>query len=152
MEHRAAVLRSGAIRGEPGDLPDNRATQYVSSDTQFNESAGTDAAAGQARAGSDQISHRAAGDRHGESGGERPCRLRDDLLPARPAAHRPIRLLLVLFLLLLLIPGGVRGRVEDEAGGGRAARPAPPRRRDAAHGEATVRLRDDTLRPGRRRV
>lgn len=46
----------------------------------------------------------------------------------------------------------MRSRVEDEAGSGCAARPAPPRRGDAAHGETAVRVRDDTLRPGRRRV
>lgn len=152
VEHQDAVLRNGTLCGKSGHLPDDREAQHVPGDTQSDESTSADAAAGQARAGPNQVSHRAAGDRHGESGAERPRRLRHDLLPTGSAAHRPVRLLLVLLFLLLPVPGGVRGRVEDKAGGGRATRAAPPRRGDAAHGEAAVRIRNDTLRSGRRRV
>lgn len=57
VEHRATVLRGGTLRGEPGDLLDDRATQHILGDTQSNESFGADAAAGQARAGADQVPH-----------------------------------------------------------------------------------------------
>lgn len=59
MEYRAAVLRYGALRGEPGHLPDDRETQHILGDTQFNEPAGSDVTAGQTRARPDQVSHRA---------------------------------------------------------------------------------------------
>lgn len=152
MEYRTTVLRNRALRRKPGHLLDDREAKHVSGDPQSDESTGTDVAARQARAGPDQVSHRATSDRPGESGAERSRRLRDDLLSSGPVAHRSVRLFFVLLLLLLPLLGSVRGRVEGEADGGFTPCPTSSCRGNAAHGEATVRLRDNTLRSGWRRV
>ena len=42
--------------------------------------------------------------------------LRNRVLPSRPAAHRPLCLLLRLLLVFLSVPGGVRPALEGQAG------------------------------------
>lgn len=144
--HSIVLLRSRAFCLRISDVRNHRSPKHLPRHSKPDEPSGTNSTPGQTRTRSDQIPHRSTCHRSPQSGRERSCSFRDDLLPTGPAAHRPVRVLFRVLLVLFPVPCSVCRRVENETSCGRAPGQAAPHHPDAQHGQAPVRQRYDSLR------